>query len=77
MELRKYAVEDVIKYNPLFARHTWHSKNRDQFFIDFKNDSYKAICARTKPFNVKKIDIKTLVKTILPEWILKLIYKIR
>ena len=76
MELRKYAVMDVVKYNPLFAHHTWYSTSRDQFFIDFENDSHKAISARTKPFSVKKIGIKTLVKTILPEWILKLIYKI-
>lgn len=76
MDLRKYAVEDVVKYNPLFAHHTWHSTSRDQFFIDFENDSQKAISARTKPFSVKKIGAKTLVKTILPEWILKLIYKI-
>ena len=76
MDLRKYAVEDVVKYNPLFAHHTWHSTSRDQFFIDFENDSQKAISARTKTFSVKKIGAKTLVKTILPEWILILIYKI-
>lgn len=44
MELRKYAVEDVIKYR----HHTWHSMHREQIFIDFKNDSHKAIRAYKK-----------------------------
>ena len=75
MEMREYSLDDVIKYNPLFARQTFFSKYRDQFFVNFSKHPYEAIIDNTKPFNIKKINIKTLLKTIIPACLLKLIIK--
>lgn len=77
MEMREYSLDDVIKYNPLFAHQTWYSKNREQFFIDFKQNPHETILLNTKPFSLKKIDLKTWIRTIAPTWMLKIISKIR
>ncbi len=76
MEIKEYSLDDVIKYNPLFARHTWFSKNRDQFFEEFAKEPYETIIRCTKPLSISKISIKTLVKTILPAKCINFICKI-
>ena len=38
MEMRPVSIEDVVKYNPLFDRHTWFQEDRDKFFADFVKD---------------------------------------
>lgn len=49
MEIRSITVDDVVRYNPLFARQTWFSKDRDKFFTDFEADADKAISKWTVP----------------------------
>lgn len=76
-ELRPYQLEDVIKYNPLFAHQTWVSKNRDSFFQDFIVSPQETIRKNTKPLRIKKYDAKTIIKSYIPFGILKLFRSIK
>lgn len=77
MEMREYDIDDVIKYNPLFDHHTFSSKNRDKFFEEFIEDPQTTIKKSTVPHIKKKTCKSTILKIILPTFILKLIYKIK
>lgn len=77
MNIREYSLEEVIKYNPLFAHQTWSSKNRDLFFYNFINTPYDTICNQTEPLVEKKMNLLTLIKTILPSPLLKILYKMK
>lgn len=77
MILREYSLEDVIKYNPLFARQTWASKERDLFFKNFIDAPYETICKKAKPLVVKKMNMVTILKILLPSPLLKILYKIK
>lgn len=48
MNIFECNVNEIIKFNPLFAGHTWFSHNRDVFFNEFKVDKKKAILKWTK-----------------------------
>lgn len=76
MEIREYSINDVIKYNPLFAHQTWFSKCRDQFFINFLKYPSETIIANTRPLEIRKINIKTLIKIVVPPRLLNFIYRI-
>lgn len=71
MKIRKYEIEDVIKYNPLFAHQTWASENRDRFFQQFIENPSATIKARTTELKIKKIGIKQLIMSYLPTWFIK------
>jgi hypothetical protein len=75
MKLYKHNIEEVIKYNPLFAKHTWFSKNRDTFFTQFIGNHQEAIKQNTTPLIEKKQNLRLLVKTITPTFIMKFILK--
>ena len=75
MEVRSYALDDVIKYNPLFARQTWFSKDRDQFFADFQQDPQAAITKWTKPYSEYKSSILRTVYQHLPLFVKHIIRK--
>lgn len=49
MHLLPCSVEDVVRFNPLFARQTWFSEKRDAFFADFAQAPAKTIAAWTTP----------------------------
>ena len=76
MEIHNCSLDDVIKYNPLFAHQTWFSINRDSFFSDFVKAPQETITKNTKPFIEKKIDLKTLIRICLPVKILNMLYKL-
>ncbi len=77
MKLYEHNIEEVIKYNPLFAQQTWFSQNRDTFFSQFIKNPQEAIKQNTKPLTKKKQDIRLFVKTITPTILMKLILKLK
>ena len=62
MDVRPITIEDVIKYNPLFAHQTWFSKDRDVFFADYQDNPQEAIKKWTEPYKVYN---PSLLKTIV------------
>lgn len=65
-------IENIKRYNPLFYRHTFESKERDAFFKDFVNDSNKAINKWTMIGKIKKINIFRFVYLNMPVRLRKL-----
>ena len=65
MDLLQCSIEDIENYNPLFARHTFFSEKRDDFFDAYKKDRYESIKSWTVPANRYKRGIKCLFD-ILP-----------
>ena len=76
MDVRSCSIDDVIKYNPLFARQTWFSENRDAFFSDFFKSPREAIDKWTKPFIVDNYSIYRRIYDMMPEIVRRYIYKI-
>lgn len=76
MEIRPITIDDVVKFNPLFARQTWFSKDRDAFFADFGVDEDKAISKWTVPAIVHNPGFTRQVYTILPGWMKKIVLKV-
>ena len=75
MEIRSITVDDVVKYNPLFAKQTWFSKDREAFFVDFEVDANKAISKWTVPATVHKPYFVKQMYSALPGWLKKIISK--
>lgn len=76
MKLRPYQLDDLIKYNPLFAHQTWASRNRDSFFKGFVSSPLETIRKNTIPLIIKRNDIRTVIKSYLPFWMLRLLRRI-
>lgn len=77
MDVRPITIEDVVKYNPLFARQTWFSKDRDAFFADFVADADGAIQKWTVPAAEYRISLAKRLFIELPNWIKRCINSIR
>lgn len=77
MDVREYSLDEVIKYNPLFAHQTWASKNRDTFFDNFLTAPSKTINENTSPLKIKKMTLKDYVRTYSPSCLLNMLYKIK
>lgn len=71
MKMRPITVDDVIRFNPLFARQTWFSKDRDAFFEDFEEDAEKAVRKWTAPAIVHKSSILKDLYFALPSFMKK------
>lgn len=76
MEIRPITVDDVVKYNPLFAGQTWFSKDRDAFFADFKADAEMAVSKWTIPAIVHDPSYLRDVFTSLPGWLKKIVLNV-
>lgn len=76
MEIRPITVDDVVKFNPLFAKQTWFSKDRDSFFADFEADADKAISKWTVPAIVHNPGFVRQVYASLPGWIKKIVFNV-
>lgn len=72
MDMRTILIDDIIKYNPLFDRHTWQSVNRDVFFAEFIKDEDATIQRYTKPCKPLKTSFRGKLYNILPVWLRKL-----
>lgn len=68
MEMRPVAIDDIVKFNPLFDRHTWFSEDRDKFFAEFTKDSIGTIEKYTKPYKPFTTSFKGKLFNILPVW---------
>lgn len=75
-EVREFSIDFIKKYNPLFYRQTYFSKNRDSFFLDYIKSKEGAIIKWTKRTKVYKPSIKRLVITFLPSSILRILYSL-
>ena len=71
MVIRPITIEDVVKFNPLFAKQTWFSKDRGVFFSDFEVDADKAISKWTVPAIVHNPGFVRRTYYVLPKWIKK------
>ena len=71
MLVRSCPIDEVIKYNPLFARQTWFSKDRDKLFEEFKKDPKAAIRNWTKPYKHTEFTWKKRVCSFLPESLMR------
>jgi len=58
--------DDIVKYNPLFAGHTWTNENRDSFFADFVESPSEAIDNWTNPETDFKLSWKRKVFRFFP-----------
>ena len=76
MKLLRCSVEDLIKYNPLFARHTWSSKDRDAFFEDFVTDNDNAVKKWTSPAFLHRVSIQRRLYDVLPTCVRRIMFKI-
>ena len=70
-------VAEIGKYNPLFERQTWFSKDRDKFFADFEQDMDSALDKWTTPAIICEYSLKTKVFDLLPIWLRKIYIKLR
>ena len=71
MEVRPCSLDAVTKHNPLFARQTFFSENRDAFFHDFTADPGKAIAKWTVPPTLFKPSLKKNLINHLPTSLLQ------
>lgn len=77
MHILPCTLEDIKKYNPLFARHTWSTAERDVFFADFVRSPQKAIDVWTKPARVLSVTMKYRIKRWLPVSVIRMILKLK
>ena len=67
MEMRPVSIEDVVKFNPLFDRHTWFQEDRDKFFAEFVKDEDGTIERWTEGYVNANQSLKGKLFCILPE----------
>lgn len=60
MNIRECSINDVEKYNPIFAHHTYFSKERDNFFSEYINKPMDTIRKWTTPGKIYHRGIKCL-----------------
>lgn len=77
MTIREYSLEDVIRYNPLFAHQTWASKKRSSFFRDFILSPRETVYRETRPLTKYKMNMKTLMRICFPSSLLSLFNRMR
>lgn len=71
------SIEDVVKYNPLFDRHTWFSKERNRFFAEFIKNEDIAIAKFTRPYKLAERTLKSRLFSYLPTWVRGIALNIR
>lgn len=76
MQIRPCSLENVIEYNPLFARQTWFSKSRDVFFEEFRICPDSAIYKYTKPFNIVNPSFRARLFNIAPVFLRRIYLKL-
>lgn len=75
MEVLECHIEDIKEYNPLFYRQTWFSKDRNEFFDDFKSNPSDAIKKWTSPTITNNRSIKRKIYDVLPVFVRHLIVR--
>lgn len=60
MILLECTINDIEKYNPLFAKHTYFSEKRDIFFDEYKNNPQDTI----KKWTISAVEYKRGIKLL-------------
>lgn len=71
MEMRPVSIDDIIRFNPLFDRHTWFSEDRDKFFDEFVKDEDGTIAKYTKPYQIATMSVKKRIFGVLPNSLIR------
>ena len=66
MYLKEVDISEIIKYNPLFDRHTWFADDRDNFFADFIENPNSAIDRWTHSAKLYTLSVRKRIYNILP-----------
>jgi len=66
MKLLRCSIGDIVKYNPLFSRHTYFARERDAFFADYQKNPIETIRKYTKEANRYQQSITGKIYCILP-----------
>ena len=77
MDLWECTTDDIIRFNPLFAKQTWFSDKRDSFFTEYVASPLETIQKWTHPHIRFKITFRQNVFDILPIFVRKLILKLK
>lgn len=75
MIMYECGVENIIKYNPLFAKQTWFSGNRNKFFDMFKRNPTEAIVQFTNPATEYRRPMIKKIYDCLPKSLRKILKK--
>lgn len=74
--LKECRLDDIVAYNPLFARHTFSSMDRNVFFDDFEADASSAIEKWGGSVRISKFSMKKWILNTMPfkarRWLYKL-----
>ena len=73
MILYKCDIDDIIKYNPLFAKQGECNNLRDHFYKEFVEDNDHAIASNTVPAVIYPESLKRRIFDLLPVFIRKLV----
>lgn len=76
MEMRPVSIDDIIRFNPLFDRHTWFSEDRDTFFDEFVKEEDGTIAKYTKPYQIATMSVKKRIFGILPNSLIRFLTRI-
>lgn len=66
MQLLPCGIEDIIRFNPLFARQTVFSEKREEFFSEFLHSPVETIEKWTGPYKHHKVSLKQRIFFLLP-----------
>lgn len=72
-EIHETDLSNIAKYNPLFERNTWYSKDRDNFFKDFVINPHCALDKWTTHSTIFTPSFKRRLYNFIPSFFLKLI----
>ncbi len=73
MKLLECDLENIMKFNPLFYKHTYFSEERDTFFSEFSKKPIETVKKYTMPAVIYKRTLKGILFDILPTYIRKIL----
>ena len=77
VKLLACSTDDILRFNPLFAKQTWFSDSRDQFFKEYVSNSLVSIQKWTKPYKKYSLSFRQNLFNRLPIFARKLILKLK
>lgn len=66
MKLLPCSIEDIIRFNPLFAKQTIFSEKREEFFSEFNHSPIETIEKWTGPYRQHKVSLKQRIFSLMP-----------
>lgn len=77
VKLLACSTDDILRFNPLFAKQTWFSDSRDQFFKEYVSNPLVSIQKWTKPYKKYSLSFRQNLFNRLPIFARKLILKLK